>query len=74
MYTILFPQCNADISAATYSGHSALHLAASRGCYKIASFLLARGADPELSTKSPDSDERGETPIDLAVDETVCAR
>ena len=57
--------CEADINATTYSGCSALHMAASQGHIDQVAYLIAMGADPFSRT------DEGDLPIDYATEPLV---
>lgn len=57
--------CEADVNASTYSGCSALHMAASQGHIDQVAYLIAMGADPFSRT------DEGDLPIDYATEPLV---
>lgn len=62
----LIETCEADVNCVTYSGCSALHIAAGRGDIAIVAYLISMGADPELLT------DEGDLALDLSGSEQVC--
>ena len=53
-------QCNCSIDVCDSSGNTPLHYCSRAGAYRIASFLVAQGADVNIRNKS------GESPLDWA--------
>ena len=62
----LVETCKADINRVTYSGCSALHIAAGRGDIAVVAYLISMGADHELLT------DEGDQALDLSSSEQVC--
>ena len=62
----LIETCEADVNSVTYSGCSALHIAAGRGDIAVVAYLISMGADPELLT------DEGDLALDLSGSEQVC--
>lgn len=62
----LIEMCEADVNCVTYSGCSALHIAAGRGDIAIVAYLISMGANPELLT------DEGDLALDLSGSEQVC--
>lgn len=57
--------CQVDLNKPTYSGSTALHIAAGRGNIAVVAYLLSMGADPELET------DEGDNALDLAGSDQV---
>ena len=57
--------CEADVNGSTYTGCTALHMAASRGHIDQVAYLIAMGAEPFSRT------DEGDLPIDYATDPLV---
>ena len=60
MYNIMLVQCNCSIDVCDSLGNTPLHYCRYKGNYRIASFLVAQGADVNIRNKS------GESSLDLA--------
>jgi len=61
----LVEDCDADVNASTYTGCTALHMAASQGHLDQVAYLIALGANPLCRT------DEGDLPIDYAADSMV---
>ena len=61
----LIETCEADVNRVTYSGCSALHIAAGRGDIAIVAYLVSMGANPDLVT------DEGDQALDLSNSQQV---